>query len=211
MNDKIAEALAAGTGGAVYQFGEGPIADAYFGFTGDITAHNASRLAANLNDAVFRRGAKRIFLHMNSLGGNSADGFFLYNHIRALPALVCIHNVGNCASAALIVFLAGRVRRAAPTALFMAHPTLAATGQGPQNTGLMSAAKAEGVLDSGRTDDARVQHVLRTETKMPEDLLQKCGHIDVYINAENARAYGIVDEVAELRFPAGSEVVQLCL
>jgi ATP-dependent protease ClpP protease subunit len=68
-----------------------------------------------------KRRNERIYLFMNSLGGQVDDGVALFGLIRSLPVEVITVNVGMVASAAIITFLAGKQRIAFPHCTFHFH------------------------------------------------------------------------------------------
>ena len=73
---------------------------AYFGFTGVLESSSVTRICAALNHAVNNK-ASSVCLTFSSLGGHTADGIYLYNHIRSMPIPVTIHAMGNIASVAV--------------------------------------------------------------------------------------------------------------
>ena len=64
-----------------------------------------TRLSSALNAAV-NEGIEEVHLSFSSLGGYVHSGIFLYNHIRAMPLKVVIHNTGTVASIAAAIFVA---------------------------------------------------------------------------------------------------------
>jgi ATP-dependent protease ClpP protease subunit len=66
-------------------------------------------------------GATEINLLLSTPGGSVTHGFNVYNVLRALPAKIITHNVGNVDSIGNVIFLAGVERRACPNSTFMFH------------------------------------------------------------------------------------------
>lgn len=66
--------------------------------------------------------AKELILNISSSGGPVTIGVTMYNMIRQFPIPVHTHNMGEVSSAAILPFLAGKVRTAEPISKFMVHP-----------------------------------------------------------------------------------------
>jgi len=63
----------------------------------------------------------KVYLLLNSNGGNVNAGIHCYNMLRSLPVALTTHNVGNVNSIANTIFLAGEKRYVAASASFMFH------------------------------------------------------------------------------------------
>ena len=61
-------------------------------------------------------------VNINSEGGEVTYGIALYNYLKSMPFPVYTHNLGDVSSAAVLLYLAGEVRTAAPNSRFMIHP-----------------------------------------------------------------------------------------
>jgi ATP-dependent Clp protease protease subunit len=68
-----------------------------------------------------KRKYDKLYLFMNSVGGNLDDGLALFGFLRSLPVEVTTINVGLIASIAIAPFLAGKKRIALPNARFHFH------------------------------------------------------------------------------------------
>lgn len=176
---------------------------AYFGFTGIIDSNGATRVAAALNMAT-NNGYDEIYLCMSSLGGYVGDGIYLYNHIRALPPKVTIHNTGSIASIAVAVFVGAAERYCSPHATFMIHPTTI----GPFQEGL-TWERLDSALKAALADDQRTESVLRERANVPNDVLFARRVRDVSIAPEDALKFGLVQGIREFSLPKGNEIVQV--
>lgn len=134
---------------------------AYFGFTGVIDSHGVTRIAVALNEAT-NSGCEVIYLCMSSMGGYVADGIYLYNHIRALPPKIVIHNTGSISSIAVAVFVASEERYCSPYGTFMIHPTTI----GPFNEGL-AWQRLDSCLKAALAEEERTEGILREWTGLP--------------------------------------------
>jgi ATP-dependent protease ClpP protease subunit len=66
-------------------------------------------------------GSSKIILHISSGGGDLASAFAAYHFLRSIEIPIEAHNIGNIESAAVLLFLAADVRRAAPHSRFLFH------------------------------------------------------------------------------------------
>jgi ATP-dependent protease ClpP protease subunit len=174
----------------------------YFGYTGGIDSAGVSRIAAALNSAV-NAGADEVHLCISSMGGYVADGIYLYNHMRALPLRVTVHNVGSVSSIAVSVFLAADKRYCSSHAMFMIHPTVIPSSEG------MSAERLQSALDAALADDTRTENILRERARIPDQLLAERRTKDVHIDPKQAAEYGIVHGVCEFALPRGQQIIQI--
>jgi ATP-dependent Clp protease protease subunit len=56
-------------------------------------------------------------------------------------------------------------------------------------------------------DDARVEEILRTHLRLPEELWTQFSYHDVYLTGSDAVQYGMADEIAEFSPPPGAKVL----
>lgn len=176
---------------------------AYFGFTGVIDSNGTTKICAALNHAV-NSAYDGVHLCMSSLGGYIADGVYLYNHIRALPLEITIHNTGNISSIAVAVYVAAQKRLCSPHALFMIHPT----GIGPFNEH-QPWVKLDSALKSALAEDQRTEDILRERTTLPDTLLSARRVREVHILPDEALRYGLVHSICDFSLPKGNEVIQI--
>ena len=59
---------------------------------------------------------------LSSPGGETSAGVTAYNLIKTCPVPVHVHNLGEVSSAAMLLYLAGKIRTAAPICKFTFHP-----------------------------------------------------------------------------------------
>ncbi len=176
---------------------------AYFGFTGVIDSNGATKICSAFNHAV-NNHYDAVYLCMSSLGGYIADGVYMYNHIRALPLDITIHNTGNISSIAVAVFLAAQRRLCSPHSLFMIHPS----GIGPFNE-YQPSAKLESALQSALAEDQRTEDILRERTTLPADMLSARRVREVHILPDEALRHGLVHAIGDFALPKGNEVIQI--
>ena len=174
----------------------------YYGFTGPIDSAAATRICAAFNAAV-NDGSGEIVLSFSSLGGYVADGIYLYNHLKSLPAKLTVYNVGSVASIAAAVFVAAETRFCSKHSMFMIHPTAFPSLEG------MSAGRLESALQAALADDLRTENILRERTTMPADMLDARKARDVHITPDEAVRVGLVEGIREFALPNGQRIFQI--
>ena len=168
-------------------------------YCGDINASNSAKLLNGLI-IVAVSGTKRVHILFQSWGGFIGDGVFLYNSLKRLPLEVIFYNAGQVASAATLAFLGAHSRKTTANAVFMIHKSTNST----QGAGVD---RLKAVTANLTIDDARVEEILRTHLRLPEDLWTQFGYHDVYLTGIDAVAYGMADEIGEFSPPAGAKVL----
>lgn len=135
---------------------------------------------------------KDINLYINSPGGSVSAGLAIYDTMQYLKCEVSTICVGMAASMGAFLLAAGAKgkRKALPNAEIMIHqPSGGAQGQATDIS-----IQAEQILRLKK----RLNEILAERTGQPLDQVAADTERDNFMTAEQARAYGIVDEV----FPA---------
>ncbi len=136
---------------------------------------------------------KDINLYINSPGGVVTGGMAIYDTMNLLSCDVVTYCVGMAASMATVLLTAGTEgkRYALPNSRVMIHqPT---GGAGGQTSDISIAAKE--ILRWKRT----LNKIIAKHTGKPEAQVEKDSDRDYYMTAEEAKAYGIVDNVISIR------------
>lgn len=132
---------------------------------------------------------KDIQLYINSPGGNVTSGMAIYDTINFMHCDVVTYCVGLAASMGTVLLSAGTrgKRYALPNSRIMIHqPTGGATGQ----TSDISIAAKE-ILRWRKI----INEVLSQNSGKPLAQIEKDSDRDYYMTAEEAKAYGLIDEV----------------
>ena len=140
---------------------------------------------------------KEITLYINSPGGVITAGLAIYDtmqYVRCPVATVCI---GQAASMGAWLLAAGTEghRRALPNSRVMIHQPLG--GFSGQATDIEIHAKEILKLRDWMTG------IMATHTGQPAERIREDNERDRYLSAEEAKEYGIVDEVVEARKTPG--------
>jgi len=139
--------------------------------------------------------AKPITVYLNSPGGSITAGFAIYDVIRFVRPRVRIVCVGLTASMGTIILLAADKadRIALPNARFLIHqPLIAGNVYGP-------ASDLEITANEILKSRARLNALLAAETGQPIERIERDTQRDFWMNAHEARDYGLVTVVAERR------------
>ena len=134
---------------------------------------------------------QNISLFINSPGGSIFAGFSLYDSMQFIKPQVYTVCLGIAASMASIVLIGGEItkRIALPNARVMIHQPASVFYDGQAGEFLL---EAEEILRLRN----RVTQIYRQRTGKPIWEISKDLERDVYMSAEQAKSYGIVDLVA---------------
>ena len=149
----------------------------------------ANNVMAQLIFLEYENPEKDITLYINSPGGYVSAGLAIYDtmqHVRPNIATICI---GSCASMATVLLAAGTKgkRYALPHSRIMLHqPSGAATGQ---STDIQITAK-----EIVRTKETLAEIVAKHTGKSIDEVREKTDR-DFYMGPEEAKAFGVIDEI----------------
>ena len=136
---------------------------------------------------------KDIQLYINSPGGSVTDGMAIYDTMRFLSCDIKTYCMGQAASMATVLLAAGTPgkRYALPHSRVMIHqPQGGATGQ----TTDISIAAREIVRWKKVLNEILAEHSEQSVEKIEKD-----SDRDFYMTAQEAKDYGIVDQVIEFK------------
>jgi len=135
-----------------------------------------------------KRGSE-ISLYINSPGGSVDDTMAIYDTIQFIGSPVATYCIGCAASGAAIVLGSGTKgkRHALPHAKIMLHqPWGGVTGQASDIK-----IQAEEILKSKRV----INEILAKHTGQPMEKIMSETERDRYMTADEAKTYGLIDEV----------------
>ena len=132
-----------------------------------------------------------IHLYINSPGGEVTAGLAIYDTMQFISCDVATYCIGQCASMAAVLLTAGTAgkRNALPNARIMIHQPMAGTG-GTAEAIMIHAKEFKTVKD-------RLNKILLKHTGHPLDKIEQDTDRDRFMSAEDALAYGLVDQVIE--------------
>ncbi|MBE6402279.1 MAG: ATP-dependent Clp endopeptidase proteolytic subunit ClpP [Lentisphaeria bacterium] len=136
---------------------------------------------------------KDIDLYINSPGGSCTAGLAIYDTIQSLSCDVKTYCIGQCASMGAVLLAAGTAgkRFALPHSRIMIHQPWG----GAQGTASDISIQANEILRTKAT----LNGILATHTKQTLKKIEKDTDRDFFMSAEEAVAYGLVDQVVGKR------------
>jgi len=166
--------------------------------TGGIGDEVASLITAQLLFLEAENPKKEIAMYINSPGGLVTAGLAIYDTMQYIRPAVQTLCVGQAASAASLLLCAGEKgqRFSLPNARVMVHqPSASYRGQAVD-----IARHAQEIVKLKH----RLNEIYAKHTGQPVEAVEKALDRDTYMTAEEARAFGLLDEVFSKR--PGSEV-----
>ena len=132
---------------------------------------------------------KEIHVYINSPGGSVSDGMAIYDTLNFLQCDIVTYCIGMAASMSTVLLAAGTPgkRCALPNSRVMIHQP--SGGAGGQTSDISIAAKE--ILRWRQT----INEILAKHSGKTIEQLEKDSDRDYYMSAEEAKEYGLVDEV----------------
>lgn len=165
-----------------------PPEEVYAAFARGIDTPAAHHLF-NFYAHTHRRGVKRVHLLIQSGGGNVGDGIAIRNFLLESKIETITYNIGNVASIAVAIFLAGKVRRAAANSSFMIHKGTNSFGFPARSDFLRTRA------ESLEGDDQTIEAILREQISMPDECWRAYANSDFTICPREAVEYKLIHEI----------------
>lgn len=145
--------------------------------------------AKNFQKDLSEIKSRKIDLHINSPGGDVFDGITIYNLLKQHPAKITTYIDGLAASIASVIALAGEKVYMAENALYMVH-----NPWGMVMGGAADMRKTADLLDKIR---GSMTTTYSGKTGKGEDEIIPLLDAETWLDAEEAKAFGFVDEVTE--------------
>ena len=127
-------------------------------------------------------------MYLNSGGGSVTAGLAIYDTMRHVGAPVHTVCLGHCESMAAILLAAGERRYATPNARIMIHQPSHVIERSTTSDVIIKAEKAENTR-------RRLAKLICDNTGQSEDAVNKAIERNTYMNADEAKAFGVIDEV----------------
>lgn len=159
--------------------------------SGPIDDNVANSVIAQLLFLDAQDSEKDIYLYINSPGGSVSAGLAIFDTMNFVKADVQTIVLGMAASMGSFLLTAGQKgkRFALPNAEIMIHQPLG--GAQGQATEIEIAARH--ILDTRQ----RLNSILAERTGQPIEVIERDTDRDNYMTAEQAKEYGLIDEVME--------------
>jgi ATP-dependent Clp protease protease subunit len=155
----------------------------------EVNSTTASLVVAQLLFLEGQDKDKDISLYINSPGGSVTDGMAIYDTMQYIKCDVSTICIGLAASMGAFLLAGGTKgkRYALPNAEVMIHqPSGGAKGQATEIK-----IAAENILKTKK----KLNEILAANTGKPYDVVAADTERDYYMSAEEAKAYGLIDDV----------------
>jgi ATP-dependent Clp protease, protease subunit len=158
-----------------------------------IDDHVANAVIAQLLFLQMDDGKKDINIYINSPGGSVTAGLAIYDTMQFLTCDVNTYCIGMAASMGAVLLAAGSKgkRYALPNSDIMIHQV----SGGAQGT----ASDVERTVEFMFKLKKRLIHILAVHTGKSDEQVKADSDRDYYMSADEAKAYGLVDEVVKSR------------
>ncbi len=157
----------------------------------EINDYTANLVVAQILFLMSENKNQDINIYLNSPGGYLTAGLAIYDTMQFVPCDIATYCIGQAASMGAVLLAAGTKgkRHALPHSRIMIHqPWGGASGQ------------AEDIVIQAKEikrNKELLLEALQRHTEQPMEVLRKDTDRDFFMTPEEARAYGIVDEVLE--------------
>ena len=153
----------------------------------------ANSIIAQLLFLQMEDGKKDIHIYINSPGGSVTSGLAIYDTMQFLTCDVNTYCIGMAASMGAVLLAAGTKgkRFALPNSDIMIHQV----SGGASGT----ASDVERTVEYMYKLKKRLIRILATHTGKTEEQVSHDSDRDYYMSADDAKAYGLVDEVVKSR------------
>ena len=158
-----------------------------------VDSASASLVIAELRFLDAEDPGKDIYLYINSPGGSITDGMAIYDTIQYIKSDVCTICVGMAASMGAVLLASGTKgkRYALPNSEILIHQPLIGGGLSGQATEVKIHA------DHLVATREKLNKVLSERTGQSIETIQKDTERDNYMTAQQAKEYGLIDEIME--------------
>jgi ATP-dependent Clp protease protease subunit len=161
--------------------------------TGPIEDYGASLLTAQLLFLEAENPKKEIHMYINSPGGLVTAGMAIYDTMQYVRPMINTYCIGQAASMGSLLLCAGKKgeRYALPNARVMVHqPSASFYGQAAD-----IARHAQEIVKLKK----RLNEIYAKHTGQTVEAIEKLLDRDTYMTGEEAKAFGLIDQVMERR------------
>ncbi len=167
--------------------------------TGVVEDYGASLITAQLLFLEAENPKKEVHMYINSPGGVVTAGLAIYDTMQYIRPAVTTLCIGQAASAASLLLCAGEkgMRFCLPNARILVHqPSASYYGQAAD-----IARHAQEIVKLKR----RLNEIYAHHTGQTVEAVEKALDRDTYMMAEEARTFGLIDQILERRSEPGGD------
>jgi ATP-dependent protease ClpP protease subunit len=176
-------------------------------FITDIDNQSISNLLKSVEDG-YTNGVNFFRILISSSGGLIVPGLTAYNYLKSLPVYIETVNLGDIASAAMMLFCVGKQRISVPNARFMLHDLTYRFQVGSEPLDLSESYLKERIEGIKMDRRRYAQVVANTTGKSIEEVERMMIEVKV-MNAEEAREMGLVTMISEYIIEDGVRIVSV--
>lgn len=157
-------------------------------------------------DSAINSGVDDLTLLMSTPGGSVFHGLSIYNYLQGLPLKnLTTHNFGSVDSIGVVIYCAGKVRNSSPQARFLIHG-VSAQFQGQFS---LEEPQLEERLRGLQIDIENIAKVIAENTGKTVKDVTGAMLARTTLNPEQAKEWGLVQEIKTELFEAGSQVISI--
>jgi ATP-dependent Clp protease protease subunit len=158
----------------------------------EINSMVANSIVAQLLYLEHEDPDREIQIYIQSPGGDIYAGMAIFDAMRQIKAPVSTTAIGMTASFGTIILAAGRkgMRYALPNATIHMHQPISYGGGGQASDVAIQAKEIIRLKE-------RLLNILVEATGQPREVIERDTDRDIYLSAEKAKDYGLVDKVLE--------------
>ena len=155
-------------------------------------------------DDKMKKGVDQFVILISSPGGSVHHGLSAYNYLKGIPVNIITHNFGVVDSIGVIVFCGGSKRLSVPQGRFLLHGVSA----GFQKERLEEK-QLEERLKGLQNNVENIARVIAANTSKSVQDIRDAILERTILSPEEAKSWGLVDEIKTELFERGSEVVSI--
>ncbi|MBA2726947.1 MAG: ATP-dependent Clp protease proteolytic subunit [Parachlamydiaceae bacterium] len=155
----------------------------------DINDHVANVVVAQLLFLKMEDPKKDVHVYINSVGGYITAGLAIYDTLQWLGCSVNTYCIGQASSMGALLLMSGTKGRrfALPNSRIMIHQPWGGVGGTSEDVRI----QAEEILKMRK----RLNEIMSENTGQPLEKIELDSDRDFFMSPEEAKAYGIIDEV----------------
>lgn len=174
-------------------------------FFAPVNQQSANALMVAIDEAV-NSGIENLTLLISTPGGSVFHGLSIYNYLKGLSfKTLRTHNFGSVDSIGVIIYCAGNERTSSPQARFLIHGVTWSWNQ-PVT---LEEPQMEEALKSLRIDMENISKVIGANTGKEKEEVFKAMIDRTTLNPDQAKAWGLVQDIKTELFPEGTRVVSI--
>lgn len=175
----------------------------YIRFFTQLSNNSVIKLMSIIDDSI-KKGKERIVILISSSGGSVDAGIAAYNYLKGVPLEIWTHNFGSVDSMAIVLFCSGSKRFAVPNSRFLFHDI----GMNISSQ-RMDEKKLDEQIKSMQIQRLLIAKIISENSSKTQGDIAKSILETKTVNAEEAKEWGIVQDIKSELFEKGIEVFDI--